>query len=231
MHRPTISTRVLLYGVVPFVLIGSMVAMYYSDTTALRRLVSPEMESVHPDLQSEYGLLENSQNLALAGIVAVALIGLRRKRRGWERAALVVLAFGAGWLLLEEIDYGMQYVNQGEPRNLHQLGYTETVLENAARFGLLTFFGAFAIVFAHSRKPLLRYLAPDRFSVLTILLITAFQEIVWRLRENDVGSLLGSEIEFSELGVYYLILIYSIDMVFWRSYEQEESHPATPSGE
>jgi len=220
--RPTVRARFVLYGVVPFVLLGTMVLMYYSDSPALREIVSPDIEGVHPHAQSEYGLLENLQNVALAAIVVVAVLGLRRKRLAWERAALLILAAGSAFVLLEEIDYGMQYVDDGAPRNLHRIGYTETVLEHAARFGVLTFFGGFAILFANSRRPLLRYLAPDRFSVLTILLLTAFQEIVWKLADRyplDHGSLSGREIEFAEFGVYYLLLLYSIDMVFWREYE------------
>jgi len=222
MHAPTVRTRVFLYGIVPFVLLGAMVSMYYSDSPLLRRIVSPDLESVPLDARSEYGLLENLQNVALAAVVAVAIVGLRRKRLAWERAALVVLALGAAFLLLEETDYGMQYVEDGAPRNLHRIGYTETVLQHAARFGLLTFFGGFAILFAKSRRPLLRYLAPDRFAVLTILLLTAFQEIVWRLAPRfplDHGSLSGNEIEFAEFGVYYLLLLYAADMVFWRQYD------------
>jgi len=222
MERPTIQTRLLLYGVVPFVLIGAMVAMYYSDSPALRRIVSPDIESVHPDAQREFGLLENLQNVVLAALVIVAAIGIRRKRLPWERVALAVVAAGAAFLLLEEIDYGMQYIDDGAPRNLHRIGYTETILQHAAQFGVLTFFGAFAILFAESRRPTLRYLAPDRFAVMTILLITALQEIVWRLAERfplDYGSLGGNEIEFAELGAYYLLLLYAIDMVFWRKYE------------
>ena len=62
--------------------------------------------------------------------------------------------------------------------------------------------------------------------MLTILLVTALWEVAVRIPDNG-GPLDGHAIEFAELGVYYLILLYAIDMVFWRDYEPEESRPAT----
>ncbi|MHC4952882.1 MAG: hypothetical protein ACYTGZ_03265 [Planctomycetota bacterium] len=223
IRRLSRGMRLALYGAVPLVLIGAMVALYYSDVPALRRIVSPDTAEIDTDLRREFGLLENLQNVALAATAVVALVGLRRKRLPLERLALIVLAAGAVFVLLEEIDYGFQYAGEQAPHNIHRIGYTETVLNNAARFGLLTFFGAFAILFSQSRNTVLRYIAPDPFSVLTILLVTALQELVWRLRDQfplSYGSLTGNEIEFAELGVYYLILVYAVDMVFWRDYDR-----------
>jgi len=220
LRRPTLRTRLLLYGGLPLVCLAALLWAYYGGT-ALRTVVSPEMDWVHPDSQREFGLLENLQNILLAAIAVVALMGVRRKASRAERIALVVFGVGAIFMLLEETDYGLQYLESDAPYNLHRLGYTEAALMHAAHFGLLTFFGAFAIVCAESKRPVLRYLAPDRFSVLTILILTAAWELALRLGANDVGSLRGNEIEFAELGVYYLVLLYAIDMVFWRTYRVE----------
>jgi hypothetical protein len=227
-----VRVRLLLYGVVPLLLVGGMVAMYFSGIDSLREIVSPEFQADRPDWSREFGLLETLQNVALLALVAVAIAGLRRKRLLAERIALWVLLFGALFMFLEETDYGLHYVEllgggEAAPSgvsghyNIHRLGYTQAVMRNIAKFGMLTFFGGFAIVFAGSRNAVLRYVAPDRFSVLAILLVTALQELVWDLaaRGPEVhGSLAGNEAEFAELGIYYIALLYAVDMVFWRTY-------------
>ena len=206
IERPATRTRLLLYGVLPLLLVGGMVLGYHSP---LRPLVAP-------DANKEFGLLENLQNAMLIGIALVAAAGFRRKQLQWERICLLVVAGGAIFMLLEETDYGLQFT-ESRPVNVHQVGSIEASLEHIARFGGLVFFGGFAILFAKSRNALLRYLAPDRFAVLTILLVTACWEIAIRLPETE-GSLAGNELEYAELGVYYLVLLYLSDMVFRRRY-------------
>ncbi|MHC4340729.1 MAG: hypothetical protein ACYSX0_11030 [Planctomycetota bacterium] len=237
---PPIGTRLLLYGAIPFAVLGAMVAMYYSDSALLRRVVSPDFSWIPLDSRREFGVLESLQNLLLLGLVVVAVAGLRRKRLIWERLGLWMLLIGSAFMLLEEIDYGLQYAllfpseevtHEGVAGyfNIHRIGYTQTVLEHVAWFGMLTFFGAFAIAFARSRSPLMRYVAPDRFSVLTILVVTALQELVWGLAAIvpvSHGSLSGREIEYTELGIYYLILLYAVDVVFWRTYFPREKDAA-----
>jgi len=230
----------LLYGAIPFSVLGALVAMYYSDVALLRRVVSPDFSWIPLDSRREFGVLESLQNLLLIGLVVVAVAGLRRKRLLWERLGLWMLLFGSVFMLLEETDYGLQYAllfpsdaatHEGIAGyfNIHRIGYTQTVLQHVAWFGMLTFFGAFAIAFAKSGSPLLRYIAPDRFSVLTILVVTALQELIWRLGDLvpvSHGSLSGREIEFTELGIYYLILLYAVDVVFWRTCRPRESDAA-----
>jgi len=206
-RRPSVRTRIALYGVVPFIGIASLAVFYFSDVPLLRSIVSPARGK-------EFGLLESLQNALLLSIAVIAALGVRRVREGAVKTMLALLFVGTIFLLLEETDYGAHYLGTGAS-NLHSLGYIETVLESAAQFGMLIFFGAFAILFADSRRPLLRALAPDRFCVITILVISALQEIIWRMPTVS-GTLTGHEIEFTELGMYYLVQIYVIDVVFWR---------------
>jgi hypothetical protein len=203
----TTRTRLLLYGVLPLLLVGGMVIGYHSPLRAL----------VAPDSGKEFGLLENLQNVLLIGIAAVGIAGFRRKKRQWERICLIFVVAGALFMLLEETDYGFQYVG-GRPVNIHEVGSIEATLEHIARFGGLIFFGGFAILFADSKNAVLRYLAPDRYAVLTILLVTACWEIAIRLPASE-GALAGHEIEYAELGIYYLVLVYMWDVVFWRRYD------------
>ena len=164
---------------------------------------------------------ENAQNVLLVLIIAVGVAGLRRKERTWERVSLLVLIGVTLFLLLEETDYGFQYVTD-EPVNIHETGGIEATLEHLARFGGLVFFGGFAILFADSKNPLLRYLAPSRWSVLTILLVTALWEVAVRI-PDDGGPLDGHALEFAELGIYYIVLVYVWEMVFRRQYEPSQT--------
>jgi len=229
LHQPPVRVRLFLYAGVPLLCIGALIACYYSDVAALRRVVSPDTESIPESLRREFGLLESLQNLVLATICVLAGIGLRKKRLPAERIGLWVMLIGTALMLLEETDYFTQYallfgadVPAGPPRNLHRIGYSETLLRNVAYLGSATFFGAFALLFAKSSRPVMRYVAPDRLSVVTVLLVTALQEIVWWKSARVAlhhGSLTGNEIEFFELGIYYLVMLWMIDMVFWRRCE------------
>lgn len=204
----SLRTRIALYGVIPFLGIGTIAVFYFSDAAFLRSLVSPARGK-------EFGLLESLQNALLLGTVIVSALGVRRVRLGAIKILLAVLCAGSLFVLLEETDYGAHYLGT-QTSNLHSLGYLETVLESAAKFGMMIFFGAFAILFAESRRPLLRAIAPDRFSVVTILVISALQEVIWRM-PTVPGTLTGHEIEFTELGMYYLVLIYAVDLVYSRT--------------
>ena len=210
MTGTSIRTRLVLYGAVPFVTVGGLMIAYYSGVGWLRQVVAP-------DSGKEFGLLENLQNALLAAITVIAVLGIRRKGLRWERISLAILFAGSLFMLLEETDYGFQYTD-ATPVNLHDLGSVELTLEHAARFGGLIFFGGFAILFAGSPNRLLRYLAPDRFAVLTILLVTSCWEMAIRLPAGD-GSLTGHELEFAELGIYYIVFLYAYDMVFRRTLE------------
>ncbi len=233
LNRPSLRERLLLYGAVPLFLVGTLIACYYSDAPGLRHLVSPDTVGIPEALRREFGLLESLQNIVLATICGVAVFGMRKKRLRLERVGLWVMLIGTAWMLLEETDYFTQYAvlfsgdaPEGPPRNLHRIAYSETLLRNVAYLGSATFFGAFALLFANSSRPVMRYLAPDRLAVGTVLLVTALQEIVWWKSERvalDHGSLTGNEIEFFELGIYYLVLLWLVDMVFWRRLE-----PASP---
>ena len=205
IRRPSTRARAALYAVVPLLLVGGMVLLYHSP---LRSVVAP-------DDNKEFGLLEMLQNVVLLAVAGVAFAGFLRKPHAWERMLLLLVFGGALFMLLEETDYGFQFVSD-EPVNLHESPGVEISLEHLARFGGLVFFGGFAIVFAESRRPVLRYLAPDRWAVATILLVTACWEIAIRLPVQE-GSLVGHELEFAELGVYYLVLLYVWDFVFRRS--------------
>jgi len=228
-QRPSVRVRLLLYGAGPFLLLGTLIVLYYGPWPALRRLVSPEAEWIPPDLRSEFGLLESLQNVVLLAIAGVALAGARRAQSGWERIAAWALVVGAVAMLLEETDYLTQYAYlfrdggaEETPRNLHRLGYAQIVQDNLVRLGLSTLFGAFAIVFANHRNAVLAYLAPDRFVVLTLLLTTALQEFVWWHSARvplDHGSLAGNEIEFYDLGNYLVVLLWAIDLTRWRRLE------------
>jgi hypothetical protein len=230
---PSLRRRLVLYGAVPSVVIGGLVAMYYSGNATLRNLVSPDAPTIPENLRREFGLLESLQIVCLAALALVAVQGLRRKRSLARRAVLWALLIGSIWMICEETDYGCHYLDllrgdwqSGEPveaTNIHSIGYVRVVLLNIAIFGTFIFFGGFAIVFHRSPNAALRYLAPDRLSVLTVLLVTAIYEVALKLAARmppGYGSLDGHEGEFAELGLYYLVLLYAVDVIFWRRLER-----------
>lgn len=199
----SLRQRIALYGVVPFIGIGALAVFYFSGHPVLRTIVSPEHGK-------EFGLLELLQVACLLAIVAVSApggFGPRPRVEKFVRGGLAVVAL---FVAMEEIDYGAHFLGTQIP-TLHGVEYIEAVIEASARVGMMIFFGAFALLFADSRRLTLRYLAPDRMSVLAILVISALQEVIWRAPPM-AGTLSGHEIEFMELGMYYLGLLYAIDL-------------------
>ena len=199
----SLRQRIALYGAVPFIGIGALAVFYYSGHPVLKSMVSP-------DHGKEYGLLEILQVVCLLAIVVVSAPGGFGPRARVEKIVRGGLAVLALFVAMEEIDYGAHFLGTQIP-TLHGVEYIEAVIEASARVGMMIFFGAFALLFAESRNPTLRYIASDRMSVMAILIISALQEVIWRAPITE-GTLASHEIEFMELGMYYLGLLYALDL-------------------
>jgi len=251
--------KVLLYGAVPALASTVFHAMYFSDHLVLRRLVSPKLPPLWPGSWREFGLLETSQHLMLLAMAGIALAGLWRKRHGGERIAFAAIALFAAFVLLEEIDYGQHFKNyltsehdfewfepanqwppelvasidlETEPLNLHNRGNLTDIIKFFVQAGGLLFFVVFPFIAPRLKIPWLRYIAPDRYAVLTIAVMGAFHLITHTLGDwereaiaravasggpvPEAGAMRNNLSEFREFNTYYLFLVYLAVLVFFR---------------
>ena len=101
--------RIAVYVIIPAVLAGVLLGMYFSGNLALQRVVSPKLPPLPIDSWRELGLLENLQIVLVLAMLVVAVTGAARQRGRRERMFFGIVACVAAFVLLEEIDYGSHY--------------------------------------------------------------------------------------------------------------------------
>jgi len=229
----TLSKKILVYGVIPVSLSLALIAAYFSGIDWLQQLVSPKIPNMLPDSRREFGLLENLQNAFLMATLITAAIGVKRKPLKAEKVAMALLAAGFLFLLLEEIDYGLHYYEliRGVPwyeaaktRNIHNVAETTDVMKRTCDVFLALWFVVVPLAFAESRRPLLRYLAPDRFFIITIVAMVLLSTLAHGLKDagfGGQGTISKNLSEFRELQIYYVFMLYLMDLVFRRRLPDE----------
>lgn len=213
-----------LYWILPLAVLIPLITMYFSG-------VKWAMELVCPTVNWELGIVENLQLLVLIMIFVISLMGLKHKEPMIEKIGLVFLAFITLFVFLEEIDYGLHYVQYftGESntlfrdvtgaKNLHNLG-------NNARLFKRPFYPLMALLFIigplvaeRIKYEYIRFFIPHKIIIATAF-ITIFSYLVPRLLvdwhifpdggfKNNIG-------EFSELMMYYIFFLYLKELIFER---------------
>ncbi|HPO13879.1 MAG TPA: hypothetical protein PLI09_10575 [Candidatus Hydrogenedentes bacterium] len=247
----------LVYGIVPAIVMLLIIGMYFSHNTVLQRIVCPKLPPLPVDSWREFGLLELLQNVCLVIMAATLAYGVFKLRSLRERAACALLCLFTLFVLGEEIDYGTHIyrfvtterstgwftpVTQWAPGvlentvwdapnvNIHNRGNLTDVFKHVADVILFGLFIIFALAGPRIPRPWLKRLAPDRFAILTVLLMVVLNQITHGLGEYEehvienavrlgqtipweVGSITNNLSEFRELIVYYLFMVYVISVV------------------
>jgi hypothetical protein len=262
IHLP----KLFFYVVLPLVVGSVLTGMYFSGNIMLQRLVSPALPPLSPDAWREFGLLENLQNAILLAVVGVALWALVRKRNLFERLGFAIILLGAGFVFLEEVDYGTHWYAYAtsdhdfqwfqpksewteetvskidfstDPFNLHNRGSINTIMKSGANLGIALIFVVLPFTAHRVNNKWLRYFAPDRAIVLTVLVMVILRFAVHALGDwekdliaqaveaglpapREQGTISLNLSEFRELNTYYLGLLYVWTLAFQRIW------PATP---
>lgn len=217
-HRP------LYYAILPAVVGAALVAGYFSGVEWLQTLVAPRT-------QREYGLVENLQNVTLLAIVWVSWRAARDVR-GLARLGWLGLAAFAVLVFFEEIDWGNHYYRSwiGKPRvttteghfNLHNQGNAQTPIKKVVDLGMLLFFFLLPLLSSKLPAALARWI-PHRWTIATALIGVALSRTAHVLEDTAVhnGSLRSNISEFREVFVYWMSLLYLIELSCVR-------RPATP---
>lgn len=230
--------KLIIYLIIPVALNMSLILAYFSGVPWLHHVVIPVIPWMHPNSARELGLLENLQNVFLLTIIVVAAFGIKRKKLRIEKAAFAGIFLFSLFVLLEEMDYGLHYYEYARGvtyleaaliRNVHNISGATKLIKRFVDFGMALLFVVMPLAFAKSPKPLMRYVTPDRFAVLTMIAMVCMSKFAHFLKDigaGGLGSITKNISEFRELSIYYIFLIYLACIVFFRIYAKEQPIPA-----
>lgn len=251
----------IVYGAIPLCLSLVLQLMYFSGNLVLQRLVCPKLPPLPPDAYREFGLLENLQNLFVLAMVIILLIGALRSVHRVQRFAFLALTVFSTFIFLEEIDYGTHFYAYAQleevagwfeparsdhfqallaqsdftasPFNLHNRGDLTDVFKGIASAVVLGLFVLAPFLTGRIRNPWFHYVTPDRFAVITVVVMVVLRLVTHQLGNLDaqwaamppsgggtstreVGAMNNNLSEFRELTTYYLFLVYLAVLVFFR---------------
>lgn len=204
-----------------------MVFMYFSGIPWMQNFVAPEFNR-------EFGALENLEHLIILALIVVALQGAFRKTLKWERISFAVVAVASLVLLLEELDYGLHYVEyfsgekyEGGARNIHNfilrpygLDFDKVVSPVVyCALGLGFCILPILVLLGKLTHPWVRYLTPEPHSIGTIISMVAVAQVAFFLDKIDLHnnhSFKGNITEFGEGFVHFLIFMYFFELVYKR---------------
>ncbi|MFC1746618.1 hypothetical protein ACFL35_21680 [Candidatus Riflebacteria bacterium] len=219
--------RHFYYWILPGLITLPMVFLYFSGIPIAEELIAPA-------INRELGLLENAENIIIIAIIVVAIIGFRRKTIYVERAAFVFIALFSLFIFLEEIDYGLHYYEflmkkpekqQIKIRNIHNIGEITDIIKGVVDATIILFFVFGPFVLQKIKHPVIRYLVPDVCTVgtaLSMVAVSKFAHLLDSMGLNQNGSLDKNISEFREFFIYYLFLVYLVEIVFRRKFDEEK---------
>lgn len=227
--------RACAHLVIPaFVSLGLM-ALYFSGIETLQSIVAPSIEGLPTFSRREFGALEMMQNLVLLTIIYLLLDAAVRLRGSCVKAGCVVLLVLFTFLFLEEIDYGAHLVGllteQKQAlspdtwvRNVHNRLTEDGVqygsyMKAASKFIVVVLFLAAPFLFRRSERVAVRLLRPSRWMAATVLLMFVLSVLAHQLDQAGLSGINGIRgnleyniSEFRELNLYYLFLLYIVDL-------------------
>jgi len=219
--------RHFYYWIGPTIVGGLLVSMYFSGIPWMQSFAAPE-------INREFGAVENLQHLIILAIIIVTIQGVYRKTLKWERIVFAVVAVAGLILFLEELDYGLHYMEYfrgekyaGGPRNVHNFILNpygldfDKVMSPVVYFVLgLCFCILPLLVLARKlTHPWFRYLIPEPHSIGTIIGMVAVAQVAFFLDKIDMHSNHALRINITEFGegfVHYIIFIYLVELVYKR---------------
>ncbi|MBI4396207.1 MAG: hypothetical protein HY548_03860 [Elusimicrobia bacterium] len=224
----------LIYFVIPLGLTLSFIAMYFSGVPWFEHFVVPAVPGLNPNSWRELGFLENLQNVFIMATIVFSLTAAAKKPLLWQKIVMGSAAALSFFVLLEETDYGLHYIEYFSGaglvaglgsdlpvRNVHNIGDLTDIIKRFVDAGLILLFAAAPFAFAHKTAPAARTFLPNRWSLATLLAMVLTSGLAHRLEKaglNPDGMMNNNLSEFRELVLYYLVMIYFYELVFERTW-------------
>lgn len=209
------------YWIIPTVLLGILMVFYFSGVPTLVEIVSPEENW-------EWGLLENLQLLIILGIFVVSVYACLSKKAPFLKFGFCFTAFFALFVFMEEIDYGAHFAQlMGQEvdnplreyiggTNIHNQGNNAKIFKRSVYLLMALIFVIAPFLKSKIQNPYILYLIPKP-RIVIVAVLTIVSDLVPRLivelgilKDGGLGVNIG---EFSEIMVYYIFLIYLLQLL------------------
>lgn len=217
------TKNIYLFILVPLSLNLLLMGLYFSSIDTLQQIVSPN----NGFLTRESGLLEQLQNIYLLSIFAIFVYFSIKRTNPKEKLFFLFLSLIFLFLLLEEIDYGINlyefFINENignSARNWHNESI-DSNRQNVHYFKQLIdlanflWFIVLPLISTKINVPIIKCLTPNRFFIAGFLLTIIYSRIAHGLDDFGFsyrGSLTGNISEFREHNTYYLYLLYAFQI-------------------
>jgi len=220
--------HIYLFLVIPLALNFFLMGFYFSGIDALQQIISVN----NGFLTRESGLLEQLENLYLLTIFVMFFYLSIKRINGIEKLFFFSSSLIFLFLLLEEIDYGINLYEffthntvSGSARNWHNESANGTK-QNVHHFKQLVdvanflWFIVLPLIANKIKTPIIKCLIPHRFFIIAFLLTILYSRIAHGLDDLGLsiidgvyGSLSGNISEFREHNTYYLYLLYAFQII------------------
>ena len=231
--------KYFLFILYPFLVTLLLIGMYFSRVYLFQQLVAPTIPWLPSKSGREFGLLEMIQNLYLLFLIGFSVTAICLKPCKIEKAAALIAFLFLLFVFLEEIDYGINFYElfSGEHseiahRNWHN---QETAgrsnvkyFKKVADFILFFWFLVFPMLLYKSKHPLIKYLVPSRWFVVSIIIILLLSQFAQFLQGQGMGkingvngNLSGNISEFREMNIYYIFILYGMQLLSYKSHREK----------
>tara|TARA_B110000046_G_scaffold113818_1_gene121085 strand:- start:12327 stop:13031 length:705 start_codon:yes stop_codon:yes gene_type:complete len=201
------------YWQFPLIVSVLLVLMNYSGIQLFTELVSP-------NVNREFGLLENLQLLLIATTFVYIIKAIRLKDFWFEKLTYTVLSLFFLVLFLEEIDYGIHYYeyfikgveeDKSIVRNFHNQGDNNFYLRQSSYVVMVLVFVLLPLLRRKIKNSVIHHISASSsiiYSFLVYLFIGQLSRWMPKFGMPVNESLRGNHQEFEELVLYYIILLF-----------------------
>lgn len=211
------------------------IGCYFSGITFLQQLIAPTIDKANFNFQQmrEFGLLEMTQNALLLGICYVLFREVIQRQNYLEKVFYAIGGSIFVFLFLEELDYGLHVYKYftGELGDVQYFSWhnqwedgveNATIMKRAADLIVGVWFVIIPLLLS---IPILRSLKeriaiiPSRWFIIGLIIAVVCSKIAHNLDDNSFGVINGVQgnlyktiAEFRETSLYYLFLLYALQL-------------------
>jgi hypothetical protein len=217
-------SRHLFYWILPTLVSTGLVLAYFSGIEPLSNLVAPP-------LNREFGLLEHLQSAVLLITATGGVVGFRHAGNGVEKTISALVAAGAAFILLEEVDFGLHYWEYvfGETGvtnlNVHNQGGNLPVIKKASDVLVIVLFVLVPLAAWRLSDPRLTHFVPQRMIAITVLAgftVSQFAHLLENAGLYPDGPLNLNVSEFRETFTYYAFMLFGLDLALRRRWPEAD---------
>ena len=213
----------LYYWILPLVVMTILFLMYFSGIPSLTHIVSP-------DINPEFGALENIQLLTLLIMLVISIRAAILKNSTLLKVGFAFLALFTVFIFLEEIDYGAHYRRYfygddhtfikdltGGHKNIHNQPGNAKLFKRIVKGMMAMLFLFLPFLKGRVNHFLINYLTP-KLLIITTVMVFVLVDLTPRVLVGsgvfEVGRLGINIFEFSEVMIYYVFMLYTWELVF-----------------